>query len=159
VKRSIACSPAVELDLVFKSLLAGKVPPHWLKTYPSLKPLGSWTRDLLQRVDQLARWAEGTYPLYYWLSGFTYPTAFLTAVLQTTARKNSIPIDTLSFDFAVLNVDPAEITTPPKEGVYAHGLYLEGAGWDFEEVRLRARPRSSPSEVSWSSTLDLTSSS
>ena len=28
----------------------------------------------------------------YWLAGFTYPSCFLTAVLQTTARKNAIPI-------------------------------------------------------------------
>ena len=125
-----------DLDLIFEALLNGKVPPLWLKTYPSLKPLGAWTRDLLQRIDQLARWVEDTYPAVYWLSGFTYPTGFLTAVLQTTARKNSIPIDTLSFEFGVLNADPAEVAGAPKEGVYVHGVYLEGAGWDQEEVRL-----------------------
>lgn len=111
------------------------MPPLWLKTYPSLKPLGAWTRDLLQRIDQLARWVEDTYPAVYWLSGFTYPTGFLTAVLQTTARKNSIPIDTLSFEYGVLNVEPGEVTGAPKEGVYVHGVYLEGGGWDHEEVR------------------------
>lgn len=121
--------------MIFNALLGGRVPPLWLKTYPSLKPLGSWTRDLLQRIDQLARWAEGTYPPYYWLSGFTYPTGFLTAVLQTTARKNSVPIDTLSFEFAVMHVDPTELAAAPKEGAYMHGMFLEGAGWDFEEVR------------------------
>lgn len=124
-----------DLDLIFTALLSGRVPPLWLKTYPSLKPLGSWTRDLLQRIDQLARWAEGTYPPYYWLSGFTYPTGFLTAVLQTTARKNSVPIDTLSFEFSVMHVDPSELAAAPKEGAYMHGMFLEGAGWDFEEVR------------------------
>jgi dynein heavy chain, axonemal len=124
------------LDLIFSSLLGGKVPPKWLTTYPSIKPLGSWTRDLLQRIDQLARWAEGTYPICYWLSGFTYPTGFLTAVLQTTARRNSIPIDILSFEFSVLHVPAAEIAAAPKEGAYIDGMFLEGAGWDEEEVRL-----------------------
>lgn len=127
-----------DLDLVFEALLNGRVPPLWLKTYPSLKPLGAWTRDLLARVHQLARWVEDTYPPVYWLSGFTYPTGFLTAVLQTTARRSAIPIDTLSFEFSIVNVDPAEIAAPPKEGVYVHGVFLEGAGWDREEVRLFA---------------------
>lgn len=85
-----------------------------------------------QRIEQLARWIEDTYPRVYWLSGFTYPTGFLTAVLQTTARKASVPIDTLSFEFSIINLDEKEILMPPKEGVYVKGLFLEGAGWDFE---------------------------
>jgi len=55
-----------------------------LKAYPSLKALGPWTRDLLQRLDQLKRWIDKGYPTCYWLAGFTYPTAFLTAVLQVS---------------------------------------------------------------------------
>ena len=58
------------------------MPPAWLKAYPSLKALGPWTRDLLLRLDQLRRWIDKGYPVCYWLAGFTYPTAFLTAVLQ-----------------------------------------------------------------------------
>ncbi|GIM07381.1 hypothetical protein Vretimale_11536 [Volvox reticuliferus] len=123
---------SADLDLIFDALYNAKVPSVWLKTYPSLKPLGPWTRDLLQRIEQLATWVEETYPRVYWLSGFTYPTGFLTAVLQTTARKSSVPIDTLSFEFSIINLDEREITAPPKEGVYIKGLYLEGAGWDFE---------------------------
>eukprot|EP00232_Nephroselmis_pyriformis_P029065 CAMPEP_0182867354 /NCGR_PEP_ID=MMETSP0034_2-20130328/8675_1 /TAXON_ID=156128 /ORGANISM="Nephroselmis pyriformis, Strain CCMP717" /LENGTH=4528 /DNA_ID=CAMNT_0024999703 /DNA_START=83 /DNA_END=13669 /DNA_ORIENTATION=- len=121
-----------DLDQIYSALLGARVPAAWLKTYPSLKPLGPWTRDLLQRIHQLKTWVDEGYPKVYWLSGFTYPTGFLTAVLQTTARKNSIPIDTLSFEFSVVNVDESEITAPPKEGVYIRGMYLEGAGWDFE---------------------------
>lgn len=67
---------------VFEALYNARVPAAWLKAYPSLKGLGAWTRDLLARIEQLARWAEGTYPRIYWLGGFTYPTGFLTAVLQ-----------------------------------------------------------------------------
>lgn len=32
---------------------------------------------------------------------------------------------------AIVNVDEAEIATPPKEGVYVKSMYLEGGGWDF----------------------------
>ena len=58
--------------------------------------------------------------------------SFLTAVLQTTARKNSVPIDTLSFEFTIVNMEEKEVQQTPKEGVYIKGAFLEGAGWDFE---------------------------
>lgn len=93
---------SADLDDIFLALSLGRVPAVWLAAYPSLKGLGSWTRDLLLRIEQLSAWVEGSYPMVYWLSGFTYPTGFLTAVLQTSARKNSIPIDTLAFEFTVM---------------------------------------------------------
>lgn len=86
----------------------------------------------MQRLTEIKTWAEGIYPTVYWLAGFTYPADFLTAVLQTTARKNLIPIDTLVWEFTVINKDEADITEGPKEGIYVKGLYLEGAGWDHQ---------------------------
>ena len=52
-----------------------------------MKPLASWTRDLIQSVDQLEKWSSTAHaPNIFWMSGFTFPTGFLTAVLQTSAR-------------------------------------------------------------------------
>lgn len=116
-----------ELDGIAAALYAGRVPSAWLKAYPSLKPLAGWTRDLLARIEQLARWAEGSYPRVYWLGGFTYPTGFLTAVLQTAARRAGLPIDSLAFEYSVVNVTEREVAAAPKEGVYVKGLFLEGA--------------------------------
>jgi len=121
-----------DLDSMHSALANGRVPAPYLKSYPSLKPLGAWTREFLERLRALQNWVDNGYPTVYWLTGFTYPTSFLTAVLQTTARKNAIPIDTLSWEFSVINLDEKEIAQPPKEGVYVKGMYLEGGGWDFE---------------------------
>lgn len=40
-------------------------------------------------------------PVSYWLSGLSFPQGFITAVLQTHARKYNIPIDLLKLDYAV----------------------------------------------------------
>uniref|UniRef100_A0A8B9XJL0 Dynein axonemal heavy chain 2 n=1 Tax=Bos mutus grunniens TaxID=30521 RepID=A0A8B9XJL0_BOSMU len=99
--------------------------------YPSQKPLASWTRDLAMRVEQFEMWASRARPpVIFWLSGFTFPTGFLTAVLQSSARQNNISVDSLSWEFIVSTVDDSNLVYPPKDGVWVRGLYLEGAGWD-----------------------------
>lgn len=61
------------------------------QAYPSQKPLASWTRDLAVRVEQFELWASRAHPpVIFWLSGFTFPTGFLTAVLQASARQNNV---------------------------------------------------------------------
>lgn len=61
------------------------------QAYPSLKPLAAWTRDLGQRVSQFQLWAETAHPpKLFWLSGFTFPNGFLTAVLQSHARQQNV---------------------------------------------------------------------
>ena len=80
-----------------------------------MKPLAAWTRDLLLRVDQFAKWAATAHqPNIFWMSGFTFPTGFLTAVLQTAARQNNVSVDSLSWEFVVSTVDDSNITQQPK---------------------------------------------
>ncbi|CAM9828576.1 unnamed protein product [Chrysoparadoxa australica] len=122
-----------ELEEAMDSLLSFRVPRAWSFCYPSTKPLGSWMRDLVQRVQQVEQWAFTAMPKVFWLPGLTYPTGFLTALLQTCARKNGVAIDTLSWEFSVLQQMPAELTAAPKEGAYCEGLYLEGARWNRME--------------------------
>lgn len=50
--------------------------------------------SVAQRVAQLAEWtAEFQVPKSLWLPGLFNPQAFLTAVMQTTARKYDWPLD------------------------------------------------------------------
>ena len=86
----------------------------------------------VSRVDALKKWIDEALPRCFWLPGFTYPTGFLTALLQTSARKNGIAIDTLSWEFPVVNTSAPSITQHAKDGSYCYGLFLEGAHWDFD---------------------------
>ncbi|XP_018342049.1 PREDICTED: dynein heavy chain 2, axonemal [Trachymyrmex septentrionalis] len=122
-----------ELEEIFTCIYNGKVPSLWLTTYPSLKLLGAWTRDLINRVEHFANWAQTTHPpLLFWLAAYTFPTGFLTAVLQTSARLWNVSIDSLSWEFTVVSTDESAIIEPPVEGVYVRSIFLEGAGWDKE---------------------------
>ncbi|KAJ0403889.1 hypothetical protein ATCC90586_002605 [Pythium insidiosum] len=48
------------------------------------------------------------------------------------ARKNGISIDSLNWEFLVINQSENALTSGPKDGAYVKGLILEGARWDFD---------------------------
>ncbi|KAM9855172.1 dynein axonemal heavy chain 2-like [Aulostomus maculatus] len=131
IKGLVVMSPS--LEEIFQCIYDGRVPPLWEKAYPSLKSLAAWTRDLCQRVEQFECWAKtGQPPTLFWLSGFTFPNGFLTAVLQSFARQSKVSVDKLSWECIVSTYDDRNLLQPPKDGVFIRGLYLEGAGWDKE---------------------------
>merc|ERR1719171_2124958 len=86
--------------------------------------------DLFERVGFLRRWNEGAAtPPVFWVSGFFFPQAFFTGVMQNFARKSSLPIDSLSFGMSLLDeiVDPRkELIRPSDDGAYVYGIFLEG---------------------------------
>ena len=129
-----------ELEEVFDAILAGAVPKAWGFCYPSLKPLGAWVRDLISRCEQMAAWGTRELPRVFWLSGFTYPTSFFTALLQTAARKAGDEVNNLDFEFPIFGDRAESIQRHPDDGAFVRGLFLEGAQWD-DDVGALAEPQ------------------
>jgi len=132
LKGEVLMSPA--LEKASRSLYDGKIPDLWMDaSYPSLKPLGSYIVDLKLRIAGFRKWLDETAPTVFWISGFYFTQSFLTGVLQNFARKYTIPIDEIEFDFEFIK---EEIKEKPKDGAYVQGLYIEGAKWDYEDMCL-----------------------
>ena len=70
--------------------------------------------------------------MVFWMSGFTFPTGFLTAVLQTSARRNNVSVDLLSWEFTVLTVDDSNLTGAPKVPHNASPLTDSDTGVAYE---------------------------
>ncbi|KAK9875370.1 hypothetical protein WA026_007765 [Henosepilachna vigintioctopunctata] len=127
IKGLVAISPAVEAFST--SLMLSRIPSNWMSvSYPSLKNLPDYVADFLKRIDFLKTWSDEGKPKSYWVSGFFFTQAFLTGVKQNYARKYTIPIDKLTYDFEVLKDE--NIVTAPTDGAYIYGLFTDGARWN-----------------------------
>eukprot|EP00928_Gymnodinium_smaydae_P017340 TRINITY_DN16627_c1_g2_i1.p1 TRINITY_DN16627_c1_g2~~TRINITY_DN16627_c1_g2_i1.p1 ORF type:complete len:2315 (-),score=450.26 TRINITY_DN16627_c1_g2_i1:520-6690(-) len=122
-----------ELEVVANGILTNQLPDIWKKlSYPSLKPMSSYVTDLCARLKFLQDWINDGIPLTYWLSGFFFTQSFLTGQMQNYARKDQLPIDTLTWSFKVQPADQVDFEEAAV-GCYVYGLFMDGARWDGEE--------------------------
>ncbi|XP_068196033.1 dynein axonemal heavy chain 11 [Antennarius striatus] len=133
-----------EMEKLQTALFFDKVPDMWTKlAYPSTYSLSVWYNDVLQRCKELDSWTQDlSLPTVVWLSGLFNPQSFLTAVMQTLARKNEWPLDKVNLTVDVTKKFKEEFNQPAREGAYVYGLYMEGARWDAKagvitEARLK----------------------
>lgn len=126
-----------ELELIAGDIHNNKPPAKWGSLDPGCcKSLSSWLGSLSERADYINR-CIGSAPSSYWLGAFIFPRGFLSAVLQNYARATGCPVETLSYSFEILNtLDLGELEELSEDGVYVHGLYIEGGRWDPEQLLL-----------------------
>ena len=131
LKGDLTISDAMES--LMECLYMETIPAPWeKKSYPTLRSLGPWVMDVLQRCTQLADWTgDLAVPKVSWFPGFFNPQSFLTAVMQTTARRNEWPLDKTVVQTEVTKKrDVDEIDAPSRDGAFISGNMLEGARWD-----------------------------
>ncbi|KAM4626866.1 dynein axonemal heavy chain 11-like [Discoglossus pictus] len=134
-----------EMEQLQSALFFDNVPDTWMKlAYPSTYSLAQWYVDLLLRCRELDTWIQDlSLPSVVWISGFFNPQSFLTAVMQSLARKNEWPLDKMHLTVDIMKKYKEEFSQPAREGAYIYGLYLEGARWDVQcghiaEARVKA---------------------
>ncbi|XP_044534788.1 dynein axonemal heavy chain 11 [Gracilinanus agilis] len=132
LRGELTLSPDMEAQQA--ALKYDAVPDTWLRlAYPSTYGLAQWFSDLLVRCRELDTWTQDlVLPAVVWLPGFFNPQSFLTAVMQSAARKNQWPLDSMGLNVDVTKKSKDDYGHPPREGAYLHGLFMEGARWDVQ---------------------------
>jgi len=125
---------STHIHSLVKALDAGMVPDSWLRlAWPSTRSLTLWLSDLSNRIVQLTSWTANPteIPRVTWLSGLVYPTAFLTALKQTRSQRTGVALDMQEIFTEVSKRTMEEcLEEPPREGLYIHGFYMQGARWN-----------------------------
>ncbi|KAM7123899.1 LOW QUALITY PROTEIN: dynein axonemal heavy chain 11 [Ciconia maguari] len=122
LKGKLVFSP--HMEVLQSALFYDAVPDTWTKlAYPSRHSLA----PCLLMYGELEIWTQDlVLPAVVWLPGLFNPQSFLTAVMQSRARKNNWPLDKVC-----LTVDVTKKTEdyghPPREGACICGLFMESA--------------------------------
>ena len=122
---------SAELEAALNSLKDGQVPGLWMKkSFASLKPLGGYFKDLLERLEWFDEWVKKGIPPVMWITRFHFTQGFLTGAKQNYARKHKIAIDLLDYDFEVVKDAEYALKNPPDDGINVLGPYIEGCKWN-----------------------------
>ena len=128
------------LSAALDALFLARVPDAWAAASQLQSPtMGVWFGNILQRAQQLTAWLSHGRPNAFWLTGFFNPQGFLTANRQEVCRRHARDgwaLDDVVNATDVLRIEREEARKAPDEGVYIHGLYLDGCRWDKQRERL-----------------------
>ncbi|KAM9310019.1 dynein axonemal heavy chain 11 [Pholidichthys leucotaenia] len=122
------------MEILQCALFNDSVPDSWARlAYPSTNTLAQWLSNIMCSCHELDSWTQDfVLPAVVWLSGFFNPQSFLTAVMQSIARKNQWPLDQMALTVDVTKKIKDDFGHPPREGAFIHGLFMEGAHWDTQ---------------------------
>ncbi|KAI9141404.1 dynein heavy chain and region D6 of dynein motor-domain-containing protein [Paraphysoderma sedebokerense] len=128
---------SAQLQQALDALYDARVPANWAKVSWQSASFGLWFTELVQRSQQYYTWTFDGRPLVFWLSGLFNPQGFLTAIRQEITRAHTgWALDSVKLQPEITKQMKEDVTSPPSEGVYIHGLFIEGAGWDRKNIKL-----------------------
>jgi len=128
-----------DLEALATALFNGQLPAAWAKmTAATEKKLGSWMLWFARRYRQYKQWVDVGEPTVMWLSGLQIPETYMAALVQSACREKGWPLDKSTLYTTITRHTNADLLTEKLQfGCYVEGLYLEGAGWNFETSMLK----------------------
>lgn len=95
-----------QLSEIYDDMLNGKIPRAWQsRSYPSLKPLASYIRDLCERIAFFRKWIDNGEPRVFWFSAFYFPQGLVGAHIWLYAARHSMDTDLISIRYDITNYD------------------------------------------------------
>ena len=125
----------LEIEALWSGIQQNRVPEKWRKVsfQTAYDSLADYIVELGLKLEFWKKVVEAdTAELpSFWLPAFFDPKSFLTALIQTRARLEGIPMKDLRNEYEILDIGKNEEPSTDKHVVYIHGLALEGADWDY----------------------------
>ncbi|XP_015833540.2 dynein axonemal heavy chain 5 isoform X3 [Tribolium castaneum] len=125
------------LRCALDAMYDARIPDRWQKISWESATLGFWYTELLERDAQFRSWCNNGKPNVFWMTGFFNPQGFLTAMRQDVTRAHKgWALDSVVLQNLITRYNKEDLKEGPAEGVYVHGLFLEGAGLDRRSGKL-----------------------